>query len=141
MRNYLSKRNEDAFGLNFFDEVFEDFFKPMALRNHSIGMKTDLKEREGEYELLVDMPGYSKEDIALTLSNGYLTIEAKRNEKEQDSDNFIRRERSMSCSRSYYVGDNVTEEDIKAKYNNGTLNLIIPKKQKPLPEKKQIQID
>ena len=102
-------------------------------------MKTDIKETDGGYELFVDMPGFDKKDIALSLDNGYLTVEAKRAEKEEN-ENFVRRERSYSCSRSFYVGDAVTEEDVKAKYDNGTLNLFVPKKDKKELPKKNIEI-
>ena len=140
MRNYLSRRNNDL-GFGFFDEVFDDFFKPVFYGVKENSMKTDIKETETEYELSVDMPGYNKEDITLSLDNGYLKVEAKREEKEEDKDNFIRRERSYSCARSYYVGDRVTEEDIKAKYDNGTLTLKVPKEQKEIPQKRNIAIE
>lgn len=140
MRNYLSRRNNDL-GFGFFDEVFDDFFKPVFYGVKENSMKTDIKETETGYELSVDMPGYNKEDITLSLDNGYLKVEAKREEKEEDKDNFIRRERSYSCARSYYVGDRVTEEDIKAKYDNGTLTLKVPKEQKEIPQKRNIAID
>ena len=140
MRNYLSRRNNDL-GFGFFDEVFDDFFKPVFYGVKENSMKTDIKETETEYELSVDMPGYNKEDITLSLDNGYLKVEAKREEKEEDKDNFIRRERSYSCARSYYVGESVTEEDIKAKYDNGTLTLKVPKVQKEIPQKRNIAIE
>ena len=140
MRNYLTRRN-DGFGFGFFDDAFDEFFKPVLFNGGRTSMKTDLKETDKEYELAIDMPGYEKSDITLTLENGYLTVNAKREEKEEDKDNYVRRERSYSCSRSYYVGDAVTEEDIKAKYLNGTLNLVVPKKEKELPQKKNIEIE
>ena len=121
--------------------MFDDFFKPVFYGVKENSMKTDIKETETEYELSVDMPGYNKEDITLSLDNGYLKVEAKREEKEEDKDNFIRRERSYSCARSYYVGDKVTEEDIKAKYDNGTLTLKVPKVQKEIPQKRNIAIE
>ena len=139
MRNYLSRRNNDLSFGKFFDDAFDDFFKPVFYGVKECAMKTDIKETDGGYELLVDMPGFDKKDIALTLENGYLTVEAKRDEKEEN-DKFVRRERSFSCSRSFYVGDAVTEEDIKAKYDNGTLNLIVPKKDKRELPKKNIEI-
>ncbi len=139
MKNYLSRRN-DGFGFDLFDKAFEDFFKPTFFGGMSGGMKTDLRETEKGYELSIDMPGFDKSDINLTLENGYLTVNARREEKEEDKE-YIRRERSYSCSRSYYVGDAVTEEDIKAKYLNGTLELTVPKKEKIIPEKKHINID
>ena len=116
------------YGLNFWEDSFEDFFKPMAFPKTS-SMRTDIKENENGYELAVDMPGFDKKDIGVTLKDGYLTIEAKKEDKEEEGKKYLRRERSFSCSRSFYVGDNITEEDVKAKYDNGVLKLEVPKKQ------------
>ena len=140
MKNYLSRRNNDL-GFGFFDEVFDDFFKPTFFGAKQSAMKTDIKELENGFDIAIDMPGFDKKDIELSLENGYLRVEAKREENQNDEDNFVRRERSYSCARTYYVGDAIKEEDIKAKYNNGTLELFVPKKQKELPQKKNIQID
>ena len=140
MKNYLSRRNNDL-GFGFFDEVFDDFFKPNFFGAKQSAMKTDIKELENGFDIAIDMPGFDKKDVELTLQNGYLKVEAKREENQNDEDNFVRRERSYSCARTYYVGDAIKEEDIKAKYNNGTLELFVPKKQKELPQKKNIQID
>ena len=94
-------------------------------------MKTDVKEKEQTYELSVDIPGYKKDEVTAQLNDGYLTIMATKNENhdEKDADGkYIRRERfSGSCSRSFYVGDNVKQEDIKAKFENGILTLSVPK--------------
>ncbi len=141
MRNYLSRRNGNDLGFGFFDDVFDDFFKPVFYGVKENSMKTDIKETKKDYQLIVDMPGYDKKDITLSLENGYLKVEAKKEEKEEDSDNFIRRERSYSCARSYYVGDNVTEDDIKAKYADGTLTLCIPKVEKQIPQRRNIEIE
>ena len=127
MRNYLQRRNNDFFGLDFFSDVFDGFFAPSVVRSHD-NMRTDVKETEKAYELAVDMPGFDKKDITVELKDGYLTVSASKQEKEEDG-KYVRRERSYSCSRSYYVGDGVTENDVKAKYNNGTLNLFVPKKE------------
>jgi len=138
MRNYLTRRNED-FGFNLFD-AFDDFFKAPFYGGVAPKMRTDIKETENGYELAVDMPGFDKADINLTLDNGYLTINAKKQDKEEDG-KYVHRERSISCSRSFYVGEKVTEEDIKAKYENGTLNLLVPKTEKKQIEKKNIVIE
>lgn len=138
MRNFLTNRRNDL-GFNFFDDAFDSFFKPFHMSVNS--MKTDVKETDKGYELSVDMPGYDKGDIELSLENGYLTVKAEKVEREEEKDCFVRRERSSSCSRTFYVGDAITEDDIKAKYVNGTLILDVPKKEKALPEKKTIQID
>lgn len=140
MRNYLSRRGNDLSFGKFFDDAFDDFFKPVFYGVKDCSMKTDIKETDGAYELMVDMPGFDKGDINLSLNNGYLTVEAKREEKEEN-ENFVRRERNFSCSRSFYVGNNITEEDVKAKYNNGTLSLSIPKKDKKELPKKNIEIE
>ena len=140
MRNYLSRRNNDLSFGRFFDDAFDDFFKPTFYGSYAPKMRTDIKETENGYELAVDMPGFDKSDINLILDNGYLTIEAKKQETEEDG-KYVHRERSVSCNRTFYVGKNVTEEDIKAKYENGTLNLIVPKNEKKQIEKKNIQID
>lgn len=139
MRNYLTNRN-NKLGFGFFDDVFENFFTP-SFYSVRESMKTDIKETDAGYELAIDLPGYDKNDINLSLNNGYLSIEARREEKEEDKDSYVRRERSFSCTRSYYVGDTVTEEDIKAKYENGTLMLSVPKKDKKEIPPRKIQID
>ncbi len=139
MKNFLTSRN-NGFGFNFFDDVFEDFFKPVIYGKSADYMKTDVKETEDAYILAVDMPGFDKKDITLSLNDGYLTIEAKREDADAN-DNYVRRERSFSCKRSYFVGDAVTEDDIKAKLDNGTLKIDVMKKElKELP-KKNIKID
>lgn len=138
MKNYLTRRNDD-FGMSIFD-MFDDFFKPTYYLGNTHRMKTDVKETDNGYEMKIDMPDFDKSDIRLTLDNGYLTVQAKKEEKDE-ADKYIHRERSYSCSRSYYVGDKVSEEDIKAKLENGTLNLFVPKIDKKQIEKKNIQID
>lgn len=140
MKNYLTNRS-NGLGFNFFDDIFDDFFKPVFYGGHSHGMKTDIKKKENGYELSVDMPGFDKKDIALSLDSGYLTIEAKREEKQEDSDNYVRRERNFSCKRSYYVGEDVTEDDVKAKYENGTLVIDVPEKKRIEQPKKNISIE
>ena len=112
MKNYLQRRNNEDYGLNFFDDVFNDFFKPSFI-TRADSMKTDIKENEKNYELDIDMPGFDKKDIKLSLKDGYITVEAKKEQHENDGKSYIRRERSYSCARSYFVGDNLSEEDIK----------------------------
>lgn len=139
MKNYLTNR-ANGLGFNFFDDFFDDFFKPSFYHGNTGSMRTDIKEKDDGYELSVDMPGFDKKDITLSLDNGYLTVEAKREEKEE-SDNYVRRERNFFCRRSYYVGDGLTEEDVKAKYLNGTLFIDIPKNKQKEITKKNIDID
>lgn len=121
------------------NNIFDDLFNaPFFTRNEAKMMKTDIKEHDGGYELTVDLPGVKKEDIKAELNDGYLTISAENNTNKDEKDEngkYICRERySGSYSRSFYVGDAITEEDIKAKFENGTLKLDIPKKE-ALPEK------
>ena len=121
-----------VFGRDFLDEVFEPRFSGMGYWKNDL-MKTDVKEKDDGYELEMDLPGVGKEDLKAELSEGYLTITAttKKNEEEKDKHGkYIRRERySGTSSRSFYVGEGVTEEDIKAKFENGTLKLFVPKKE------------
>ena len=130
---------------NDFD-LFDDFFDDGFLRRKERSlMKTDIRELKDKYIVDVDLPGYEKENIKLSLDNGYLTIHAKVNKKseEKDEEKFVRRERFMSeCSRSFYLGEGVKEEDISAEFKNGILKVEIPKKeeQKKLNEPKHIEI-
>jgi len=114
-----------------------DAFKEIGFEKKNSGASVEAEE----FELFLDMPGFEKEDIALSLESGYLTVEAKREEKEEDGKNYLRRERTLSTKRSFYVGEAVTEEDIKAKYNNGTLVINVPKKDKKELPKKNIAIE
>ena len=121
------------------NNIFDDLFNtPFFTRSEANIMKTDIKEHDGGYELTVDLPGVKKDDIKAELNDGYLTITAENNSSKDEKDEkgkYICRERySGSYSRSFYVGDSVTEEDIKAKFENGTLTMDIPKKE-ALPEK------
>lgn len=138
MRNYLTRAN-DNFGLNPFD-VFDDFFKPTFFGGAVSNMRTDIRESETGYDFSIDMPGFDKKDISLTLDKGYLTVSAEKTVKEED-DNFVRRERVSSYKRSYYVGDRISETDVKAKYENGVLSLFVPKLKEVIPEKKNIEIE
>ena len=164
MRDMIERMNdwnlEDVFDSLFEPAMFERKMKPMHI-------KTDVKEDENGYELDIDLPGFDKKEINVTLKNGYLTVSAKKEDKVESKheencecekhhekcectpenncgckpNSYIRKERSYFASRSYYVGDKVKEEEIKAKYDKGVLNLYIPK-QKPkeaLPHK--INID
>ena len=130
------------FGENLFDDFmdfpFDDDFwgrkNPLYGKNAKRMMKTDIRETEGSYELDVDLPGFKKDEIKASLENGYLTISAAKglDKDEKDKDGkYIRQERyAGAMSRSFYVGDEVTQEDIKAKYEDGILKLSIPKKEK-----------
>ena len=140
------------FGENLFDGFFNDFAAPVRKSNayktvRENIMKTDVKETDKGYDLSIELPGYKKEDIKAQLKDGYMTISAstEQSNDEKDSDGkYIRRERYVgNSSRSFYVGKDITEEDISAKFENGVLNIFIPKKQ-PEPkveEKKFINIE
>ncbi len=138
MKHYLTNRS-NGFGFDIFDAM-DDFFAPV-FRTKESRMSTDVKETDAGYELSIDMPGFDKSELTLTLNDGYLTVSANKAEKDGDDKSYIRRERKMSYSRSYFVGKDVTEDDIKAKYLNGTLTLDIPKKAEKEKAPKTIAIE
>ena len=133
------------FGENLFDDFWDGFTKPFAgfggLTNQTTAMKTDVKETDTEYELIVDLPGFKKEDVKVALDNGYLTISAEKgldkDEQEKKTGKYIRRERyAGACARSFYVGDDIAQDEIKGSFKHGILRLTIPKKEaKPAVEK------
>lgn len=133
------RRDFDLFG-----DMFDD---PFFASNDNKMMKTDIKENDNNFELEIDLPGFKKDNIKMNIDDGYLTINAKQEDNKDEKDKhgkYVRRERYFGeCSRSFYVGDDIKEEDIKAKYKNGTLRVEIPKKEekKNLPNKKYIQIE
>lgn len=128
-------------------DILEDIFKdPIFNVDESKIMKTDIKEHENNYSIVVDLPGYNKEDIKVSVEDGYLTIHTTMNSEneEKEKGKFVRRERYFGeCSRSFYVGDDITTEDIKASYKNGSLKLEVPKKEvrKEIPEKTYVEIE
>ena len=126
MKAYIQRRtNGDVF------DAINDFFKPMFYDESLDSMRTDIKETDNDYQLSIEMPGFKKEEIKISLENGYLTVGAEKSEKkeegEKDTARYIRKECSVSCQRSYYVGEDIEEESIKAKYENGMLQLVVPK--------------
>lgn len=133
----------ELFRKNSFDDFFDRAFLPMPT-TQNMPMKTDIKETDTSYELAIDLPGIQKENVNAELHDGCLVVRAStaQNHDEQDEKgNYIRRERfSGSYSRSFYIGDAVAEEDIQAKFSDGVLNLVIPKKENTAPEKKYIPI-
>ncbi|MBO4903037.1 MAG: Hsp20/alpha crystallin family protein [Lachnospiraceae bacterium] len=130
------------FGENLFDEFFDSFQRPTKRRANaplSGLMKTDVKEHDDAYELGIELPGYKKEDIKLELKDGYMNIRANNETEKEEKDEkgtYLRRERYVgSMSRSFYVGEALTEEDIKAKFEDGILKITVPKKEaKPAVE-------
>lgn len=139
MKTYLQKRNSgDVF------DVFEDFFKPMFYDEQLDSMRTDIKETDNDYQLSIEMPGFKKDEIKVALENGYLTVSAEKNEQQEEgSENakYLRKECRVSCQRSYYVGDQVQEEAVKAKYENGMLLLTVPKEEPKKLAAKSIAIE
>ena len=127
---------------DLFDEMFRD---PFFEGTESKVMKTDIKEKKDKYLIDIDLPGYEKENIKMEISDGYLTVHASVNkEVDDEKGKYVRKERYVGeCSRSFYVGENVKEEEIKAKFKNGTLTIEVPKKddKKELPGKKYIPIE
>lgn len=143
------------FGENLFDDDWmfpfdSDFFgkkNPLYGKHAKNLMKTDVRETESSYEVDIDLPGFKKDEIKAQLENGYLTVSAAKglDKDEQDQKGkYIRQERyAGAMSRSFYIGEEVSQDEIRAKYENGILRLTIPKKDaKPaVEEKKQIAIE
>ncbi len=144
----------------FNDSIFDDLFdlsfpmmrdmgevdKKLYGKHAAHVMKTDVREHDEGYEVDIDLPGFKKDEITLSLENGYLTITAAKGLDEDEKDKkgkLIRQERFMgTMQRSFYVGKNLTDEDIKAKFEDGVLKLTVPKKEeKKLPERKTIMIE
>ncbi len=132
----------------FGESLLDDFFDMSAFprfqgKNSTAGiMHTDVREKADGYEIAMDLPGFRKEDVQAELKDGYLTINASTNtskDTKDDDGKYIRRERYRgTCSRSFYVGDHITQEDIKAKFENGVLEIGVPKKEaKPVVEEKK----
>ena len=147
------------FGENLFDDWFDDFpfYTDKALKNiekklygkkASRVMKTDIKEQANGYELIIDLPGFTKDEVKASIENGYLTISAAKgldkDEKEKDTGRYIRQERyAGACQRSFYVGEDIKQEDIKGEFKHGILKLFVPKKEaaKPVETNKYISIE
>ena len=137
---------ENLFNDDWMDFSFPDVDKVLYGKHAKNMMKTDVKETEKGYEVAVDLPGFKKDEIQLELNDGYLTISAEKGldkEEKDKKDKYIRRERyAGSMSRTFYVGESVTENDIHAKYENGILTLDVPKEEaKKVPEKRYISIE
>lgn len=127
---------------DLFDDIFRD---PFFTRNENKMMKTDIRENKDNYVIDVDLPGFDKKDIKIDVTDGYLTINAKVGNEANDKEKgkYIRKERYYGeCSRSFYVGEDVKSDDIKASFKNGILSLELPKveESKKAPEKKYIEI-
>lgn len=143
------------FGENLFDDDWMDFpfergfwggRNPLYGKHAKNMMKTDIREHDDKYEIDIDLPGFKKDEIGVELEDGYLTITAQKSlnkDEEKKQGRYIRRERyAGSMQRSFYVGDALAQEDIKAKYEHGILKLSVPKKEaKAVETKKTIAIE
>lgn len=138
------------FGENMLDDFFDGGFfgahNPLYGKNAKYLMKTDIREMDDSYELAVDLPGFKKDEIHLALDHGYLTISAEKSlekDKENEKGKMLRQERySGVMQRSFYIGDHLSEEDVKASYESGVLHIKFPKKEAlKAPEKKTILIE
>ncbi len=145
------------FGESLFDEFMKDFpfyddkdmkkaERKLYGRRGKNMMKTDVKEKKDSYILEMDLPGFTKDEVKVSLEDGYLTISAAKgldqDEQEKKSGRYIRRERyAGACERTFYVGDTVSQEDIKGEFKHGILKLTIPKKATAVPERKFISIE
>ena len=140
------------FGENLFDDLFDGFFDFPAYDNRAMEKaqrKLYVQEHDDHYEVDIDLPGFQKEELSLELNDGYLVVGAakglSKDEEDKKTGRFVRRERyAGSMSRSFYVGEEVKQEDIRAKYESGVLKLAIPKPEEKKPqveEKKYIAIE
>lgn len=135
----------DDFDRSFF-RGFGDVDRALYGKRAQNMMKTDVKETDEGYEVDVELPGFKKDEIQLELNNGYLTISAAKSlekDKENKKGRMLRQERYAGVmQRSFFVGEHITEEDVKASYESGVLHLLVPKKEAPkVPERKVIQIE
>ena len=116
-------------------DPFDAFFSTPSQRSTvpPTMMRTDIKETDAAFELAIDLPGFAKEDVAVDLKDGYLSISAKTSKESEDKDEkgtYVRKERfSGTCSRTFYVGEDIEEDEVKAKFENGILTIDVPKKQ------------
>ena len=154
----LTTTNNNLFDTFFSDPWFNDPWyddrdvqkaqKKLYGHNGKRMMLTDIKESDKGYELEMDLPGFKKDEIKASVSDGYLTISAAKgldkDEKEKDSGHYIRKERyAGACQRSFYVGEDIEQEDVKAEFKHGILKLFVPKKEakKAVEENKYIAIE
>ncbi|WP_029233181.1 Hsp20/alpha crystallin family protein [Butyrivibrio sp. VCB2006] len=137
---------DDLFGFPYMKE-FDNMEKKLYGRKASRMMKTDIREKDDNYEVVIDLPGFKKEEIEVELNEGYITISASKGLDKDANDKkgkLIRQERyAGAMQRSFYVGENIEKEDVEANYRHGVLTLTIPKKaaEKKVPEKNLIAIE
>lgn len=140
-RDFFNDFLSDPFDFGFFNA-------PTTSKTSTVSMmKTDIKETDTAYELEIDLPGFKKENVEVELNDGYLNISAHTEHQEDEKDDkgtYLRKERFVgTCKRSFYVGDEISEDDISAKFADGILHINVPKKELPAPEnrKRLISID
>ena len=136
---------DDMFDFDF-DKEFDRMMRPLYGKHAQNMMKTDVRETDNSYELDIDLPGFKKDEISVQLDNGYLSISASKGlDKDEENKNgkYIRRERyAGAMNRTFYVGDNLTQQDIQAKFEDGILKISVPKAaQKELPKHTTIAIE
>ncbi|SFC48890.1 Hsp20/alpha crystallin family protein [Butyrivibrio sp. YAB3001] len=136
---------DDLFGFPYMKD-FDNMERKLYGRHASRMMKTDIREKDNNYEVSIDLPGFKKEEITVELDNGYLTINAAKGLDKDENDKkgkLIRQERyAGSMTRSFYIGENVQKEDVEATYRHGVLTLTVPKKaMEKIPEKNLIAIE
>ena len=123
---------DDMFDFDDFDKEFNRMMRPLYGKHAQNMMKTDVRETDNSYELDIDLPGFKKDEIKVELDNGYLSISASKGldkDEEKKDGKYIRRERyAGAMNRTFYVGDNLTQQDIQAKFEDGILKISVPKK-------------
>ena len=134
MRYNVARSND------LFDDLFDNWFNAPVFGGQSV-MRTDVSEKDGKYILEIEVPGYRKEDVKISLYNGNLTVTASRNNNTEDKDakgKVLRQERySGTMSRTFYVGDAIKDTDIHASFNDGILKIELPTEQKKEEESKK----
>ena len=129
---YRDNLFDDMFDFDDFDKEFNRMMRPLYGKHAQNMMKTDVRETDNSYELDIDLPGFKKDEIKVELDNGYLSISAAKGldkDEEKKDGKYIRRERyAGAMNRTFYVGDNLTQQDIQAKFEDGILKISVPKK-------------
>ncbi len=124
-------------------DLFDDFFDDSFMSDYKL-MKTDIKEHDKNYELIIDLPGFDKKDINIYVENGYLNINAKTNSSNENEEKgkYLRRERyEGEFSRSFFIGEEISDDEINASFKNGILSIFVPKFEKKVENKKYIDIN
>lgn len=135
MNNFLIRSS-----LNDFNNAIDNLFEPFFARPQYDYMNTDIIESDKGYSLEIELPGFEKEDISISLENNYLTISAKRSTSQDKDQKFLHKERHISFKRSFYV-ESIKEDDINASYKNGILSIFLPKETDESSKVRNITID